>query len=83
MSWLCLRDHRPCHFFLVYTTEFDGAKARVTSTGAETKAGEETTVPKGWSFLNQGSGEVEEEDAGDNTSGTSQGKMITYFFARK
>ena len=58
-------------------------KEPVTSAGAEIKAGEETTAPKGWNFLNQGSGGEEEEGGGDNTSGTSQGKMITYFFARK
>ena len=45
--------------FLVYTTEFDGAIERMTSTGEAT--GEETTAPKGWSFLNQASG-AEGED---------------------
>ena len=45
--------------FLLYTTEFDRAKERMTFSGAEKKAGEDTTAPKGWSFLNQGSGEEE------------------------
>ena len=77
MSWWYLRDHT-LPLFLVYITEFDGGKEPVTSAGAEIKAGEEITAPKGWSFLNQGSGEVEEGGGGDNTSGISQGKMITF-----
>jgi len=65
--------------FLVYATEFGGGGGggQVASTATEKKPADEATGPKGWDFLNQGSGGKEKgSEVGGNV--TSQGKFFIF-----
>ena len=66
--------------FLVYTTEFGGGGGggQVASTVTEKKPADEGAGPKGWSFLNLGSGEEGVSGSGDNAGRTSQGDIFIF-----
>ena len=65
--------------FLVYITEFGGGGGeQVASTLTDNLSADETIGPKGWSFLNQGSGE-EEGESGVGGNVNSQGEILISF----